>query len=59
MTRHLPDDLLSAIMNLKYNGDVQQVSAEINKALENRQISSDQARYLNNKYVNFERTGRN
>lgn len=58
MTQHLPADLLSAIMHLREDSDVQQVSTEIDKALENRQISSDQARYLNNKYVNFERIGR-
>lgn len=58
MTRNLPDDLLAAIMSLRQSREVQKVSEEIDRALDNGQISPDQARYLNNKYVNFERIGR-
>lgn len=59
MTRNLPKTLLSAVFNLYNDGDVQKVSEEIDTALSNGSISPDQARYLNNKYVNFSRTGRN
>lgn len=58
MTKDLPESLLSAIADLRSDGDIQKVSEEIDRCLHDGRISSDQARYINNKYVNFSRIGR-
>ena len=58
MTKELPDRLKVMILSPPDTIDSQEVSCEIDKDLSMGLISPDQARYLNNKYVNFDRTGR-
>lgn len=56
MTRGVPEHLRSLILDPDRDTDA--ISVEIDRCLEQKLISPDQARCLNNKYVNFERTGR-
>lgn len=53
MTRNLPESLYDVLMD--EDSDNQVISDEIEDAFHDGSISPDQARYLNNKYVNFSR----
>lgn len=57
MTREIPEHL--RLLILDSDRDTEAISVEIDRCFEQKLISPDQARYLNNKYVNLERTGRN